>query len=101
MENLTFAVPCLFGLEGLAANELRRLDLNGVRAENGRVLFTGGPEALVKANLWLRTGERVLLRLGAFPAATPDQLFEGVRALPLEDFIPKEDRKSTRLNSSH
>lgn len=90
MENLTFAVPCLFGLEGLAANELRRLDLNGVRAENGRVLFTGGPEALVKANLWLRTGERVLLRLGAFPAATPDQLFEGVRALPLEDFIPKD-----------
>lgn len=90
MENLTFAVPCLFGLEGLAANELRRLGLDGVQTENGRVLFTGGPEALVKANLWLRTGERVLLRLGSFPAATPDQLFEGVRALPLEDFIPKD-----------
>lgn len=90
MENLTFAVPCLFGLEGLAANELRRLGLNGVQTENGRVLFTGGPEALVKANLWLRTGERVLLRLGSFPAATPDQLFDGVRALPLEDFIPKD-----------
>lgn len=88
METMTFVVPCLFGLEGLAANELRRLNLDGVQAENGRVLFTGGPEALVKANLWLRTGERVLLRLGAFPAATPDELFEGVRALPLEDYIP-------------
>lgn len=90
MKDLTFSVPCLFGLEGLAANELRRLGLNGVQAENGRVLFTGGPEDLVKANLWLRTGERVLLRLGSFPAATPDQLFEGVRALPLEEFIPRE-----------
>lgn len=90
MSNLTFAVPCLFGLEGLAANELRRLGLDNVRAENGRVLFTGGPEALVRANLWLRTGERVLIRLGSFPAATPDELFEGVQALPLEEFIPKD-----------
>ncbi len=89
MDNLTFSVPCLFGLEGLAANELRRLGLDGVQAENGRVLFRGGPEALVAANLWLRTGERVLLRLGAFPAESFDELFEGVRALPLEDFIPK------------
>lgn len=90
MEKLTCVVPCLFGLEGLAAAELRRLELNDVQAENGRVLFTGGADALIRANLWLRTGERVLIRLGAFPAATPDELFEGVRSLPLEDFIPRD-----------
>ena len=60
---MTFAVPCLFGLEGLVANELRRLGLESVRAENGRVWFSGGPEAMAQANLWLRTGERVLLLL--------------------------------------
>ncbi len=87
---MVFSVPCLFGLEGLAGNELRRLGLDGVQVENGRVLFRGGPEALVAANLWLRTGERVLLRLGAFPARSFDELFEGVRALPFEDFIPKD-----------
>lgn len=90
MEKLTCVVPCLFGLEGLAAAELRRLELNDVQAENGRVLFTGGADALIRANLWLRTGERVLIRLGAFPAATPDELFEGVRSLPLEEFIPRD-----------
>ncbi len=90
MDDLTFSVPCLFGLEGLAGNELKRMGLHGVQVENGRVLFTGGPEALVQADLWLRTGERVLLRLGAFPAESFEALFEGVAALPLEDFIPRD-----------
>ncbi len=89
MDDLTFSVPCLFGLEALAGAELRRMGLAGVRVENGRVLFSGGAEALARANLRLRTGERVLLRLGAFPARSFNELFEGVRALPLEDFIPK------------
>ena len=57
MEVMTFVVPCLFGLEGLAAEELRRLGLDSVQAENGRVLFQGGQEAMAMANLWLRTGE--------------------------------------------
>ena len=55
MEVMTFVVPCLFGLEGLAAEELRRLGLDSVQAENGRVLFQGGQEAMAMANLWLRT----------------------------------------------
>lgn len=67
MEAMTFVVPCLFGLEGLAAEELRRLGLEQVLAENGRVLFQGGAEAMAMANLWLRTGERVLLRLASGP----------------------------------
>ena len=83
-----FVVPCLFGLEGPAADELRRMGIENVRAENGRVRFSGDALACAKANLRLRTGERVLLLLGSFPAADFDQLFEGVKALPLADYIP-------------
>ena len=70
MTEFTLSVPCLFGLEGLCAQELRRLDMKDVSAENGRVLFKGTFEDIIRANLWLRTGERVLLRLAAFPAHT-------------------------------
>ena len=83
-------VPCLFGLEGLVADELRRLDMAGVAAENGRVYFSGGPEAIAAANLWLRKGERVLLELGSFRAETFDELFEGTKALPWERLIPAD-----------
>ena len=87
---MIFSVPCLFGLEGLVGNELRRLGMGGVTVENGRVLFEGDFSAMARANLNLRTGERVLLRLGRFPATSFEMLFEAVRALPLADFIPKD-----------
>ena len=90
MENLQFAVPCLFGLEGLAGDELRRLNMENVQVENGRVLFRGGADALARANLWLRTGERVLLVLAQFRATTFEELFQGVYAANLERFIPKD-----------
>ena len=85
-----YVVPCLFGLEGPAADELRRMGIENVRAENGRVRFSGDGLACAKANLRLRAGERVLLCLGGFEARTFDQLFEGVKALPLSDFIPRD-----------
>ena len=88
--NDRYCVPCLLGLEGLVADELRRMDLQEVRAENARVYFTGGHEAAVKANLRLRTGERVLLELGSFEARSFEELFEGARALPWERWIPKD-----------
>ncbi len=84
---MTFCVPCLFGLEGLAADELRYLGMQEVRAETGRVLFSGDERDLVRANLWLRTGERVYVLLGEFPAPSFDALFEGTRALPWEQLI--------------
>ena len=84
---MTLCVPCLFGLEGLAADELRYLGMENVRSETGRVLFEGDERALVKANLWLRTGERVYVLLGEFPAPTFDALFEGTKALPWEQLI--------------
>jgi len=88
--SFTFCVPCLFGLEGLAADELRRLDLQDVRAEDGRVFFSGGLSDCARANLSLRCGERVLLELGSFPARSFDALFEGVRALRWEDWLPRD-----------
>ncbi len=102
MEPFTYSVPCLFGLEGLVGEELRRLKLDGVAVENGRVRFTGGWEAMAAANIRMRMGERVLLCLGSFPARSFEELFQGVRALPLEDFIPKAGKfpvKGHCLNS--
>ena len=90
MEHLELAVPTLFGLEGLCADELRRLGLSDVRAENGRVLCAARPADIPRVNLNLRTGERVLVLLGSFPAGDFDALFEGVRALPWEDFLPRD-----------
>lgn len=98
-----FVVPCLFGLEGPAAEELRRMDIQNVRAENGRVRFSGNVRDCAKANIRLRTGERVLLCLGSFEAASFDELFEGVRALPLSRFIPRDGQfpvKGYCLNSA-
>ena len=90
MTELKFAVPCLFGLEGIAGDELRRLQIENVQVENGRVLFTGDPYAMAKANICLRTGERVLLVLAEFTATTFEELFQGVYHTNLEDLIPKD-----------
>ena len=89
MERLELAIPTLFGLEGLCADELRRLELPGVRAENGRVFCQARPADIPRVNLNLRTGERVLLVVGSFPAPDFEALFQGVRALPWEECIPR------------
>ena len=90
MSTYEFSVPCLFGLEGIAGDELRRLDIPNVRVENGRVLFSGEVSDMAKANVCLRTGERVLIVLADFPARTFEELFQGVYRTNLEDFIPKD-----------
>ena len=90
MDQMEFSVPCLFGLEGLTGDELRRLDMANVRVENGRVLFSGDSRALAKANVCLRTGERVLIVLADFRATTFEELFQGVYNTPLEAYIPKD-----------
>ena len=89
-QQFTFAVPCLFGLEGLVGDELRRMKLENVRVEDRRAFFTGDFAAMAKANLCLRMGERVMILLGRFPARTFEELYQGVKALPLEDLIPKD-----------
>ena len=90
MRNMEFSVPCLFGLEGLAGDELRRMNCENVRVENGRVLFSGDETAMAKANIGLRTGERVLILLADFQAKTFEELFQGVYRANLEAYIPKD-----------
>ena len=90
MNQMKFAAPCLFGLEGIAGDELRRLNMENVTVENGRVLFTGDEFALARANVCLRTGERVLIVLGEFTACSFEELFQGVYKLNLEDYIPRD-----------
>ena len=85
-----YSVPCLFGVEGLVADELRRMNLSEVRAEDGRVLFIGSLADCAAVNLSLRCGERVLMEIGSFPAVSFDALFEGTRALPWENILPRD-----------
>ncbi len=103
MMNMKFCAPCLFGLEGAVANELKNLGAENVNAENGKVTFFGDEKMMYKSNLWLRCAERVLIELGSFKATTFDELFEGVKKLPLSDFIGKSDAfpvKGWSLNST-
>ena len=95
-------VPCLLGLEGPISDELRRLDMANVTAENGRVYFTGDENAVASANINLRIGERVLVELGRFKAETFEELFQGVKAIRWEDIIPRDGSfpvKGYSLNS--
>lgn len=86
-----FAAPCLFGLESLVADELRQMGAENVAAENGRVFFSGDEHILARANIRSRFSERILLVLGTFPARTFEELFQGVKALPLENWIGEYD----------
>ena len=102
MDQFTFTVPCLFGLEGLVGDELRRMGLKDVAVADRRASFTGSMADMARANLRLRMGERVMLRLGAFEAKTFEALYQGVKALPLERFIPRNGQfpvKGYSLNS--
>lgn len=82
--------PPPYGLEAVVAREVRNLGYDQVTVENGRVTFVGDYLAICRANLWLRTADRVLVKMGQFKAATFDELFEGVKALPWPDWIPED-----------
>ena len=90
MQTMTFCVPCLFGLEGLVGDELRRLNLSNVRVEDRRVFFDGDFAAMARANLCCRMGERVMILLAQFEAKSFEDLYQGVKHIALEDFIPKD-----------
>ena len=102
MRKFELIVPTLFGLEGLAGEELRRLGMENVRVEDRRVFFSGDEQALAKANVCLRTGERVMVVLAKFQARSFEELFQGVYHANLEDYIPKDGQfpvKGHCLNS--
>ena len=87
-------VPCHFGLEAVTKREIYDLGYEITRVEDGRVTFAGDAEAICRANIFLRSAERVLLQVGRFRATTFDELFEGIKALPWEKVfrsrIPRE-----------
>ena len=85
--NINFVVPCLMGLESLIADELREIGAENVEAQNARVLFSGDEHILVRANICLRHAERIQILVGSFKALSFEELFEGTRALPFEDWI--------------
>ncbi|WP_281886003.1 class I SAM-dependent RNA methyltransferase [Paenibacillus sp. YYML68] len=78
------------GLEAVVAREVRELGYEDVQVENGRITFIGDLAAICRANLWLRTSDRVLIQMAQFEARTFDELFEGVKALPWSDWIPED-----------
>ncbi|WEG10784.1 class I SAM-dependent RNA methyltransferase [Pullulanibacillus sp. KACC 23026] len=78
------------GLEAICADELRALGYTDLKVENGRILFEGNPLDICRANLWLRTADRIKVLIGEFKATSFEELFEQTKALPWADFIPKD-----------
>ncbi len=89
MNHYKFEVPCLLGLEKLVSDELKKLNMDDVRAENGRVTCRGTLADIPRLNINLRCGARVLIVLNEFPATTFEELFQGVKAVRWQDWIPK------------
>lgn len=90
MEKLRLMVPCYLGVEKLVADELKKLKMEQVRAENGRVCCVGTLLDMARLNLNLRCGARVLVVLGEFSAISFEELYQGAYAIPWQDWIPKE-----------
>lgn len=88
---MEFIASAAFGLEGLVKRDLARLGMAGIEVlPTGGVRFSGEPQAALLANLWLRTADRVLLVVGRFEARSFEQLFDGVRALPWAELLPRD-----------
>lgn len=92
MKTYELIAPCHFGLEAVLKKEILDLGYEISLVEDGRVTFIGDDEAICRANLFLRTAERVLLKVGSFPAETFEDLFQGTRLIPWEEFIPEDGK---------
>lgn len=88
MAKIDLIATSAFGLEAVVAREVRQLGYEDVVVENGKVTFTADETAICRANLWLRTADRILVKLGAFKATSFDELFEKTKALPWTDWLP-------------
>ena len=84
--------PCHFGLEAVLKKEILDLGYEISLVEDGRVTFIGDEEAVCRANVFLRTAERVLLKVGSFEARTFEELFQGTREIPWEEYIPQDGK---------
>lgn len=92
MNRIELIAPCHFGLEAVLKREILDLGYEISSVEDGRVTFQGDAEAVCRANIFLRTAERVLLKVGSFQAVSFEELFEKTKALPWEAYIPKDGK---------
>ena len=92
MRKFELIAPCHFGLEAVLKKEIIELGYEILQVEDGRVLFEGDEEAVCRANLFLRTAERILIKIGSFRAVTFEELFQGTKELPWESYIPKDGK---------
>ena len=92
MKTFELIAPCHFGLEAVLKKEILDLGYEISLVEDGRVTFIGDDEAICRANVFLRTAERVLLKAGSFKTETFEELFQGTRNIPWEDFIPEDGK---------
>ncbi len=103
MQEYQWIAPCHFGMEAVLKKELQQLGYEIVQVEDGRVTFSGDMTAACRANIFLRTAERVLLKVGSFKALTFEELFDRTKELPWEEFIPEDGRfwvtKATSVKS--
>ncbi|WP_303959952.1 THUMP domain-containing class I SAM-dependent RNA methyltransferase [[Clostridium] aminophilum] len=103
MTKFELLAPCHFGLESVLKREITDLGYEITEVENGRVTFRGDASAVARANIFLRTAERVLLKVGDFEARSFDELFEETKAIPWEEYLPKDGKcwvkKASSINS--
>ncbi len=92
MREYEFIAPCHFGLEAVLKRELTDLGYDIVEVSDGRITFKGDISTLARANIFIRTAERIMIKVGSFHATTFDELFEGTKALPWEEFIPEDGK---------
>lgn len=92
MDTYELIAPCHFGLEAVLKREIQELGYELVQVEDGKVTFRADELGICRANIFLRTAERVLLKVGGFRAVTFDELFEKTKALPWERFIPQDGK---------
>lgn len=103
MNRFELIAPCHFGMEAILKREIKDLGYEIVQVDNGKVTFAGDCAAIARANIFLRTTERVLIKIASFHAETFDDLFEGVKELPWEEYLPEDAKfwvaKANSVNS--
>ena len=92
MKKMELIAPCHFGLEAVLKREILDLGYEISEVEVGRVTFYGDADAICRANIFLRTAERILLKVGSFRAVTFEELFDKTKELPWEDYIPQNGK---------
>lgn len=92
MSRIEYIAPCHFGLEAILKREIQDLGYEIVQVEDGRITFAGDESALARANIFIRTSERIMVKVGSFKAVTFDELFEGIKALPWDKYIVEDGK---------